>query len=123
MWTVTNALRIARMVGLAARVTRLITTDTITKPARKAAHHRILFQPAQRAALAQGDEVPPPTSQPRAQARAWAAELLTCSWCMGVWVTAAVVTTEHQWGHTRAWRAAADTALAAYTVGFLAGHE
>lgn len=123
MWAVINALRIARVVGLAARATRLITADTITKPARAAVHHRILFQPEQRAALALGEPVPPPSSQARAKARAWAAELLTCRWCMGVWVSTAVVATERAWGHTRLWRAIADTALAAYAVGWLAEHE
>ena len=111
------------MIGMAARITRLVTTDTITKPARDAAHHRILFNRAQRAALAAGDEVPPPDNQARAKARAWAAELITCRWCMGVWVSAAVVASEHRWGHRRWWRAAADTAVAAYAVGLMAGAE
>jgi hypothetical protein len=69
------------------RITRLITEDTITKPARdwitRRAQPRPPARPGGRADPYGGAERPAP--------RAWryAAKLVVCPWCSGFWVSAA----------------------------------
>lgn len=123
MATPAHALRLARLIGLAARATRLATDDTITEPARRALLNRVQFTPAQRTALANEESIPLPDNMRAAQARLWAADLLTCRWCLGFWISATVVAADARWGHTRWFQATADTALASYALGWLAQHE
>lgn len=118
-----NALRLIRLIGLAARATRLATDDTITEPARRAIYTRVEFDPAQRAAIATGAQVPQPANPRAARARTWVTDLLACRWCLGFWISAATVTLDATVGHTRAYQLAADTALASYALGWLAEHE
>lgn len=75
------------------RLTRLITTDTITDQPRRWLLRRF---PARVVPLndTNGDEVEgSATLKPR-----WLVELVNCDWCLGVWVSAAVVGAVHGFG-------------------------
>jgi len=78
-----------------ARVTRLVTTDTLTAPAR------------QWAVLKMG-------------IRSKGAYLITCDWCTSVWAGAVAAPLAYWYGHSP-WYLIPATALAySYTTGFLA---
>lgn len=72
-------LAVVVILGLAAyRLTRVLTVDSISDPARA-----VLYD------WAWGGTRDRPTS--RGRARGWVYELLTCSHCLGVWVSLAAV--------------------------------
>lgn len=82
----------------AARITRLVTRDSITAPIRMRLVN--LF----------GIDSKP-------------AELLQCDWCTAVWVSAATVGTAWRWGH-HGWVQLPMMVLAgAYVVGWIASRE
>lgn len=82
----------------AARITRIITRDSITQPARTWAVNRLGID-----------------SKP--------AELLQCDWCTGVWVSILVTGAAWMWGD-HWWISWPVTALAgAHIVGWLASRE
>lgn len=68
------------LVLAAARVTRLVVTDDITQFAR-------LW-----------------VARQRGRAFDWLLDLVSCHWCTGLWVSAAVVLAWTQWSHTFALR-------------------
>jgi hypothetical protein len=81
------------------RVTRLITEDTITKPARDWIHMKAQPRHARppgraggRAARVQARLYGEDPNAPRPAPRAWRylSKLVTCPWCSGFWVSAAL---------------------------------
>lgn len=72
-------------VGAAARITRLVVADTITAPLRDWALPRIARSRRDRSLITQTGEAHPPTG-----IRAALITLLTCHWCTGMWVAAAI---------------------------------
>lgn len=77
----------------AFRLTRLVTTDTITDRPRRWLLRRF---PARVVPLhdTNGGEVDgTATLKPR-----WIIELVNCDWCLGVWISAAVVGAVHGFG-------------------------
>ena len=87
------------LVGLAARLTRLVVVDTIADPARGAT-----LTAAHRVAGARGLR--------------WTNELLGCPHCAGFWISVAVVASWLAWGDTIGWQAVA----LAFTLAYVAGH-
>lgn len=65
------------------RITRLVTEDTITKPIRDWVEHKATPNPA---------ALPPGRAAHRPPSRLWhyADKLLSCPWCSGFWISAAV---------------------------------
>jgi len=128
-----------RIVGLSARLTRLVTTDVITEDLRAWVLERLTYDRRQLAeirahraavdaAAKAGDQLPTlsisPALNPRAsRLRLKLAKLITCRWCSGVWIAAAVVLADRHLGHRGWWRAGSEAATAAYAVGFLATRE
>jgi hypothetical protein len=84
------ALEIVAVLGLAAfRLTRLVTTDTITDPLRGWLYRWAWDESTPIEVTApDGRRVLVPS--PRAAWRTWLYDLLTCPWCLGVWFSAAV---------------------------------
>lgn len=111
--------RLVVTIGAAARLTRLVTRDTITEPLRD----KILLNPAQRRAQAAGAAIPAPTNPRSARARAWLHTLVTCDWCTGMWVAALVGTASHVAGHRTVFTVPATILTTAHAVGWLAEHE
>lgn len=106
-----------------ARLTRLVVADTLTENARHAFLRRIAHSGRTRALAEAGHAIDPPTP-----ARQWFLDLFTCPWCIGAWITTAVVTTLYTTvginlsGHW--WIDIPALALAAaYMVGWLADQE
>jgi hypothetical protein len=129
-----------RTVGLSARLTRLVTTDVITQGVRERLIERLTFDGPQRAARrehalkvasahSRGVDVPPPLKLPPpvnrnvTKLRLKLVKLITCRWCTGVWVAAAVVVLDRTLVDRKWWRAIGDAGLAAYLIGWLAEHE
>jgi len=90
VWVSVSTPEMATDALAAARITRLVTTDTITAPLREAIIRRAYrtrpemtptWEGAHRwADLARVDDQAP-----------WQATLMTCQWCAGVWVSFGVV--------------------------------
>lgn len=115
------------MVGAVARVTRLITWDAITQPLRRAVLDALLFNRTQRAARRSGQPIPAPKRRHiaiiRVHAHRWARKLLSCPWCVGLWVSAAAVAVLHVVG-PQPYIVLPGSALAlSYAVGLLSGLE
>ncbi|WP_228726665.1 DUF1360 domain-containing protein [Prauserella sediminis] len=107
-------------VGTAARITRLITTDTITESLR----HAVLFSRQQRTALAAGQPAPPAARPRVAKVRAMLYKLVTCDWCAGFWVSVAVAPLVLYADTSSPWFIIPATALTlSYAVGLLASTE
>lgn len=113
-----NVLLLVLLIGASARLTRLTTTDTITAPIRDPILERVLRPRAQRRALDQGEALPPPT-----RLRSTLYTLLTCHWCVGFWIAAAVVLAATAWGHTLYFQVAAAILTVSYALGWLADNE
>jgi len=90
-----SLLDIALVLGLAARLTRLAVVDDIAEPARVAL---VKVMPT--------------------RIVGWVYALLTCPFCIGFWLSVAVVLSWLAWGSTVLWQAVA----AAFTVSYLVGH-
>jgi len=82
----------------AARITRLVTRDTITQPLRLWLINR-------------------------AGVDTRLAELIQCDWCSGVWVSSAVIGTTWAWGDHRWVQVCLTILAAAHVVGYLATWE
>jgi hypothetical protein len=109
------------LVALAsARLTRLTTRDTVTEPARKWVLLRLTFTAAQRRAVAEHRQLPPPPRPRIARARLWLVELLGCPWCVGVWWCFAVATAAWFWNDHPGFLIPAMALGASYLVGFVA---
>ena len=106
-------------VGAAARLTRLVTRDTITQPLRD----WVLFNRAQRQARLRNEPIPAPTRPTAARARSWLHSLLTCDWCAGLWISAAVVTATALWRDTPAYWGTTSALTVSHAVGLLAAHD
>ena len=106
-------------LGAAARITRLVTRDTITQPVRTA----VLYNRDQRAALRREEPVPPSPRPNVARARAWLYALVTCDWCSSVWVSAGVVATAWAVGPHPVLVFLATVLSISYVVGWVAMHE
>ena len=74
-----------------ARLTRLLTADRITEPARTAAQERLEAAWAART----GTILDPQATTYRSPA----AYVLSCPWCMSIWVAAGIVTALSIGGH------------------------
>lgn len=86
------------VVALAAcRATRLIAVDTLTDPLRAR-----VFDWAWDVENPTADDDGTARPSPRAAWRTWVWLLLTCQWCLGVWVSA-VVYCAWRWGGDVAW--------------------
>lgn len=96
------ALDAALIVLAAARLTRLVTVDTIGHPFRQALRWTGLHLAGDRG-LVYGDE------------------LATCPHCMGFWAAAAVVVSYAAWAGP-AWRLTAAVLAVAYLAGHLVAH-
>jgi hypothetical protein len=118
-----DGFELIRMVGAAARLTRLTTSDSITETARKRVLEFVRFNRAQRRALSAGHPVPPPTSPRAAAARNKVCELLTCPWCVGFWWCALVGVVGVRFGRTAWWQLGTSVLAASYALGWLAEHE
>lgn len=90
------------VLGAAARLTRLVTVDSIADPLR--------------------DGVRMAANRVGPRTLVWADDLVTCPHCVGFWATLAVLATAAAWGHTAAWRFVAATLAASYVVGHLSRH-
>lgn len=88
-------LDVALVLGFAARLTRLAIVDDITEPLRVAL---VRASPGRSAG--------------------WTYALLDCPFCLGFWLSAAVVASWLTVGQTLVWQAVA----AAFTVSYLVGH-
>lgn len=105
-------------VGAAARITRLVVADTITAPLRDWALPRIARSRKDRDHIAQTGQAQPPRGL-----RAALITLLTCHWCTGMWVAAAIAPVAWIYGHTTWFALPAAVLTIAYAVGFLGDNE
>lgn len=105
-------------LGAAARITRLVVADTITAPLRNWALPRIARSRKERDLIARTGEASPPTG-----VRGALVTLLTCHWCAGMWVSAAIVPAAVVFGDHPAFQIPAAILTVAYLVGFLADQE
>jgi hypothetical protein len=99
-----SALDVALVVGFAGRLTRLAVDDSIAEPFRNATrwlgrrlHGEIGL--------------------------VWADDLVTCPWCVGAWLSLAVVVSFAAWGAPPAGRVVAAVLGVSYAVGRLAPLE
>lgn len=83
------------VIGLAARLTRLAIVDDIAEPLRVG-----LIRATPRPAVT------------------WIHTLIACPFCIGFWISAAVVASWIAWGSALAWQAVA----AAFTLSYIVGH-
>lgn len=96
-----NTLALVLTLLATARVTRLVTEDTLLDPPRTWALGKLLARnPEHKVAY-----------------------LLTCPWCVSVYVGAAAAAAWWAWGDTRIFTAAVAALAASYVAGFLAGKE
>lgn len=107
------------VVAAAARITRLVVTDTITEPARAWLLPRIARSRFERTRISHGMDASPPT-----RIRGFVLDMLQCPWCIGFWISAALIgaaslasgvwvdITGHWW---------ADLPIAALAVSYLVG--
>jgi hypothetical protein len=96
-----SALDVALVVGFAGRLTRLAVDDSIAEPFRNGA--RWLGR------RLRGED-----------GLVWADDLVTCPWCVGAWLSLAVVVSYAAWGAHPAWRVVAAVFAVSYAVGLLA---
>jgi len=107
------------LVGSVARLTRLASEDTITQPIRDV----LLFNRQQRKAMQAGHDAPAPKRRWASRLRVWVHGLVTCPWCVSIWLAAGVVACFWAW-HDTTWMTAIGLGLtASYVTGWLAGHE
>lgn len=100
------------IVALAAyRITRIITTDSISEPARERIYRWAWVEPDEVLAYAVAQERwageslpfqtdaddPPPPLPRRGGLRTWLNQLVQCAWCMGVWVSAGTYAVWRWW--------------------------
>lgn len=83
------------LVGFAARLTRLAVVDDIAEPARVAVVRAVPIRLVD-----------------------WAQSLVSCPFCIGFWLSAAVVASWAAWGSTVGWQLTAG----AFTLSYVAGH-
>ncbi|MBA8929422.1 hypothetical protein BC739_006640 [Kutzneria viridogrisea] len=88
-------------IGATGRLTRLTTTDVITQPLRRRVHRLVLYNRSERATLAP-QQWAPVTSGSRTLPRHWVYALLTCDWCVAVWIATAIVTVDSVCGNSPA---------------------
>lgn len=103
-----NTATAIRAAGAATRLTRLVTLDTLLEGPRVRIQHWANTRKHGDYTYDQAENDPH-----------WLAKLVGCTWCAGVWVSAAVVASAYLFGHTRAWKLAADaltTSMAAAVV-------
>lgn len=105
-------------VGAAARITRLVVADTITAPLRDWALPRIARSRKDRALITQTGEALPPTG-----IRAALVTLLTCHWCTGMWVAAAITPLALAANGNLWFTIPAAILTVAYAVGYLGDQE
>jgi len=89
-----DALTLITAALATARITRLITTDTITEPIRVSAVRR----------LGVDSKI---------------AYVIVCDWCSSMYVGAGVAASWWVWGDTKIWLASALALSASYAAGFL----
>lgn len=82
-------------IGLAARITRVLTVDRISLPIR------------QRIVVRLGPDH-------------WFSYWVTCPWCLGLWVAAGVGAAGYFWGDQKWWVWVALAGTASYVTGLLA---
>lgn len=108
----------------AARLTRLVTADTVTEPVRSwIIRSTYLVMRGEDDVADLERDFPHSTWTERAAddpAAPALATLLTCSWCAGVWVAAAVTVARRR---SPRWAGVAEAAAVAYVAGRLARTE
>lgn len=108
------------LVALASyRVTRLITTDTLTDGWR----YSVLrwFPPAQGPMLDPAGNAIPGSVE---TIPSWPVKLINCTWCTGIWVALVAVLVAHFTGLSNSWTLTAyDWPAVATVIGFLARLE
>lgn len=100
------------LLGLITRVTRLVTTDTITQPIRTALTSRTW-----EGVTANPDGTFEKTRKNKVCG--WFAELTDCNWCSGVWVAAAATVSAQLWADTQAWNLVALGATLAWAAAWI----
>ena len=93
-----SVLVVVLTIGIAARITRLLTTDQVSYPIR------------QRIVVRLGPDH-------------WFSYLVTCSWCLGLWVAAGVAAGAYFWAEQRWWLAVGLAASASSVTGLLSRLE
>lgn len=106
-------------IGAVARVTRLVTWDSATQPLRDL----VLYNREQRAARRAGKPLPAPARPRAALVRAWGHQLVTCVWCIGLWIAAVAVALGYTVGPHPALMIPAAALALSYVVGLLSGLE
>ncbi|QYN17596.1 DUF1360 domain-containing protein [Amycolatopsis sp. DSM 110486] len=95
-----------RAAGAAARLTRLVALDSLLDvPRSKVEIWANTRKHGENYSAEQAENDPHPI-----------AKLITCTWCSGFWVSAAVAASAHAFGDRRMWKVAAD----AFGLSFLA---
>lgn len=85
---------VALAVGAAARLTRLVTQDSLLDVPRAHIEH---WGNTRKHGEDYTDDLA--ENDPH-----WAAKLINCPWCIGFWINAAVLATAWWWGDRRWWR-------------------
>ncbi|MDQ0376504.1 DUF1360 domain-containing protein [Amycolatopsis thermophila] len=93
-------------IGAAARLTRLVTRDSITDVPRAKLEHWANVRK-------HGEEY---TADDAEHDPHWATQLVNCPWCIGFWITAATVTSAHLWGEKRWWQYVAGVWASSFAV-------
>ncbi len=104
-----DAATVARTVGTAARLTRLVALDSLLDVPRAKVEHWAN-------ARKHGPDYDPEVAHADPH---WLAKLVGCTWCAGFWVSAGVVASAHAFGHTRTWKYATDAFAVAFTASAL----
>lgn len=113
------------VVTAASRITRLVVADTVTEPIRMWAFPRIARSRQDRKRISQGHEAQPP-----GPFRQTVLNLLQCPWCIGFWISTALLaalafTTGTQMVITGTWWVdlAVASLASSYIIGWLSDQE
>jgi hypothetical protein len=102
-------------LGAAARITRLLVDDLLLNPMHDAIQKRT-WRPIDGTKPGDADFA----GYEAAKGWKWLGDLLGCSWCTGVWVTAPVFVTAAAWGTESWWTWTAGALTAMYLIGVAA---
>lgn len=108
-----NLLEIVILVLSSARITRLVTNDTIGYPLRAVEHGIATFVSRFIVGIFVKDMRDPLV------ASSYGDELIECPWCTGWWVSLAGLLVFAAWGDTAAWQIGAGSFALSYVVGSL----
>lgn len=106
------------LLGLVARVTRLVVEDSITQPIRNKMH---LYGIKDRQYDVNKQSYVGGTK--KQQVVKWLSELVHCPWCSSIWIGTGAVLSAHWWADTTAWALVALIASVSYLASWILGHE